>query len=277
MLGKLIKYELKATRKFMFLLYGLLLAISVLTSLMFHFNVNGGDFNVGTKWGSVSFGGGAVLEILAVLLIIAYVVLTVAAVSAMFFYAIMRFRKNLLGDEGYLMHTLPVKERDHILSKSIVSVLWTLAGFAAAVISGVIILCGAAGSELFAQLYKLFSDVDGMFLLQSGRVILLCIELVILVIFALACGYLHIYASMAVGYSLDKYRAVVSVGAFLLLDMLETVLHGVTAKMLLQTTHAFYQGHGHLVLWIEIMFAAIMGLAYYGITKYFLSRRLNLE
>jgi hypothetical protein len=47
---------------------------------------------------------------------------------------IQRFYKNLLGDEGYLMFTLPVQSWSHILSKLAVSMLWT-------VVSGGVALC----------------------------------------------------------------------------------------------------------------------------------------
>ena len=38
---------------------------------------------------------------------------------------IQRFYKSLLGDEGYLMFTIPVKAWQNILNKLLVSMLWT--------------------------------------------------------------------------------------------------------------------------------------------------------
>ena len=116
MLGKLIKYEFKATSKFILMIFGLLLALSTMMSVSLAFNLD--DIIAGI---SQEFQvGGLILGVVAFLIIMLFVVLNVAAICGMFFYAISRFKRNLLGDEGYLMHTLPVKTRDNILSKSIV-------------------------------------------------------------------------------------------------------------------------------------------------------------
>ena len=40
MLGKLIKYEFKATSRFMLLMYGLLIALSGIISISFRFNLD---------------------------------------------------------------------------------------------------------------------------------------------------------------------------------------------------------------------------------------------
>ena len=40
-----------------------------------------------------------------------------------------RFYKNLLSGEGYLMHTLPVRPWQHIASKLIAAVVWTVLSF----------------------------------------------------------------------------------------------------------------------------------------------------
>ena len=43
-----------------------------------------------------------------------------------FVSTVQRFYKNLLGREGYLMHTLPVTETQLILSKLLTSMVWVL-------------------------------------------------------------------------------------------------------------------------------------------------------
>lgn len=285
MLGKLIKYEFKATSRFMLLLYGLLTAVSVLMALMFRFNLNGnGEFHVGTVYGNVSFGGSSFLEIIAALIVIAYIFLAAAAVSAMFFYAILRFRDNLLGHEGYLMHTLPVKERDNILAKGIVSVVWTMAGIAVTLLSCLIVAFGVAGMKFFTDLSLLLRNVDGMLVMKSVRFILICIQLVLLTAAELMNGYLHIYASMAVGYSLNKHRAVASIGVFIVLNIIEGALHGTLSNIIsavsgssMNFNDVFMFGTGNMIMLAETLFTAAVGSGFYFITKYFMTSRLNLQ
>ena len=91
MLGKLIKYEFKATGRLLLPVYGALLLM-------------GGVVNLGlTLQGKLP-----VLKFAQGVLIFAYVALMVAAFALSFFVVISRFYKNLICDEGYLMFTLPV-------------------------------------------------------------------------------------------------------------------------------------------------------------------------
>ena len=62
------------------------------------------------------------------LLVMALVIVTIVTV-------IQRFTKNLLGREGYLMHTLPVTEAQLVGSKLISSAVWLLASAVVGVVS----------------------------------------------------------------------------------------------------------------------------------------------
>ena len=109
MLGKLIKYEFKATGRLLLPVYGALLLM-------------GGVVNLGlTLQGKLP-----VLKFAQGVLIFAYVALMVAAFALSFFVVISRFYKNLICDEGYLMFTLPVKAGTHLLAKTVVSTVWSV-------------------------------------------------------------------------------------------------------------------------------------------------------
>ena len=152
MLGKLIKYEFKATYKFMLMLYGILLALSLMLSVGLRLNVQD-VINSFTNRFNI---GGLIMMIIAVMFMILFAIISASVLCGMFFYSIVRFKNNLLGNEGYLMHTLPAKESDHIFAKLIVSVIWTIAGVFALMISyGLIVLVissSKAIAELFSQL-----------------------------------------------------------------------------------------------------------------------------
>ena len=67
---------------------------------------------------AVLFALFAVLAAFALLAMLAVIVIV----------AVQRFYKNLLGDEGYLMFTLPATPGQQIFSKLLVSLVWSLMG-----------------------------------------------------------------------------------------------------------------------------------------------------
>ena len=62
----------------------------------------------------------------AVISMTLYVIILIGMFVMTFIVLIQRFYKNLLSEEGYLMHTLPVNPRVHITGKLLITSLWTL-------------------------------------------------------------------------------------------------------------------------------------------------------
>ena len=60
--------------------------------------------------------------ILSVISMVGYVVLIISISAITLIIMVQRFYKNLLGDEGYLMFTLPVKTWQNVLNKLIFAV-----------------------------------------------------------------------------------------------------------------------------------------------------------
>ena len=111
MLGKLIKYDLKALTKILAPLWGVLLVMGLIFGISIRSNLDG----IGNTMIVFSL-------VVIVAVIVAIFVMNVIIV-------IQRFWNGLLQEEGYLMFTLPVTTRSLILSK---------------VISALIISCGTA-------------------------------------------------------------------------------------------------------------------------------------
>ena len=95
MLGKLLKYELKATSRVFVPLYIAILVVSIVNGLSLNLEI----FNI----------QGLATIILMCLFISLFVITIVVTIQ--------RFNKNLLKDEGYLMFTLPVSSKYLVLSK----------------------------------------------------------------------------------------------------------------------------------------------------------------
>ena len=108
MLGKLLKHEIKATSREYLLLYGAFLIITIFNKIFLE--VNTGRRNT-------------MISIFQNIFMAAYVLMCMTIFIVTIILIIRRFYKNLLGDEGYLMFTLPVKTYELILSKLVISLL----------------------------------------------------------------------------------------------------------------------------------------------------------
>jgi hypothetical protein len=181
MLGKLIKYEFKATARLFLYAY---LAIIVLAAVNLVLEkASGSDVTIFEG----IFGGLFALAIIAVSVITLVVI-------------VVRYYRNLLGNEGYLMFTLPVKTHSLILSKLIVGFVWTVAT-AAVCILGVLIISAGPGDffrvcgDAIAELGKAGYDVN---------LWIFCI--VLLLITCTVCSILEFYAAMSIGPHITKNR-----------------------------------------------------------------------
>lgn len=115
MLGKLLKQDFRATARIMLPLYAAVPVLGLFTNLITRLCENQNGFLIRAI--------GALMSFVFSLSLIAAVVTTVVLM-------ILRFYRNLMTDEGYLMFTLPVSTTELIFSKLIVSVVWFLGTFA---------------------------------------------------------------------------------------------------------------------------------------------------
>ncbi len=107
MLGKLIKYDLKALAKILAPLWGVLLVMGIIFGISIRSNLEG----IGNTM------------IVFSLVVIVAVIVAIFVVNVII--VIQRFWKGLLQEEGYLMFTLPVTTRSLILSKVISALIIT--------------------------------------------------------------------------------------------------------------------------------------------------------
>ena len=116
MLSKLIRYEWKAVARVCIPMYGGLILAAMLT----HFLLGNLERFSSTLYDIITMA----MSTLCFGLFMAAFVLTLII-------QIQRFSKNLLGDEGYLMFTLPASVSQHITAKLVVAVLLDVLSVAA--------------------------------------------------------------------------------------------------------------------------------------------------
>lgn len=276
MTSKLIKFEIRSSVRIIGLIWIALLAVSILLGIA----INLFDW-VGRAHGAIAIIG----KLLTIVPPLLYGCIFVAMFVITVLIVLLRFYRGLLGDEGYLMHTLPVKPWQLITSKGIVA-------------AGVVLISGIVAS-LSIMILVGFDDFGGLmrsigdFCRELGnqpRYILLGIEGIIVMVLAALQSVYRIYAAMAIGQLVDKHRALASLGAYIAINIALTVIFvaviligdasGVAGAIIGWFDHIYFKDAGFAVAQISIgvMFfvTAIQLAVFHVITERILSLKLNL-
>lgn len=213
MTGKLIKYEFRSSIKLMALIWAAIIVSSVLFSLC------GNAFQRAVVGGSDPQVAGLFGEIVTFITGFMYFMSIMAMIVITLVLIVMRFYKGLFGSEGYLMNTLPVKPWQLITSKGIVAAVLVIAGVAVSVIS-VMILAGLSG---IADITEAFREISAV-MKAEPMLILTAIELLIIVIVGLLKSIYQVYASLAIGQLVNKYRILLALGAYIGINIALSVI-----------------------------------------------------
>lgn len=268
MLRKLLKYEFKATGRIFLPLYGALLLIAAIERLFLNFNLHNVD--------------SLALDMLSLTVPTIFAVLFCAVCVVTFVMMIQRFYKNLLGREGYLMFTLPVSTAKLIWSKVIVVMVWTVLSIIAAMLAFVIVFLDTHTLRNMAAYF-----VQSMRMLGDNSVWIMLQVLLLLIVCAVA-AILVIYLSMAIGQLVNKHRVLASIGAYIGINIiLNNLVFSIIAQVGFSTMGRTLYGTFFvrlndyqavsLTLWIYIAFFLIQAAVCFLLTRYILSKKLNLE
>ncbi len=256
MLRKLMKYEFKATGRIMLPLYAALLGFAIINKLFIGTNLDEINMN---------FLGG----VPAVITMMAYVVTMVAVFVGTLFITVQRFYKNLFGDEGYLMNTIPVKSSQNIVNKLIVSIVWTIISVVIAVLS-IIIMAYEPG--VFKDIIREFKNI----LPEIGPNFLVIIESIIFVIVSLAYQIMMLYTSLSIG---QLFKSNKLLGAFVGFMIINTVVEAIvgTGAVILTLNLNVVNMSPQSVFLCMIIIVSVFFTILFCITNYILKNKLNLE
>lgn len=266
MLGKLLKYEIKATGRTFVPFYTALVVFALITRIFSGFE---GNNTVGNSEG-----------FMVGISILVYTCLIVAIFVLTFVVMLQRFYKNLLSDEGYLMFTLPVQPYQHILAKLITSLMWGLCSIIVTLLSvGLLVVNQTFFLEL-PDFFKALWYALGQMGLDNW---ITFVEFFFLLFFAAINGVLMLYASIAIGQQFGRHKLIASFGAFLaiqvVLQMLESIFNaisGVNFNGALMGIYS-YTMHFNMAMLYSIIQSVVLSVVFFIVTNYLLSKRLNLE
>lgn len=257
MFGKLMKYELKSLLKGLLPLYGAILAVALINAVMASFGI-----------------GNSIDGLPQVTAIMLYFGLCVAVAVVTFLVIIQRFYKGLLGQEGYLMFTLPVPTWQLTLSKLLGAVITTILSGIVGILS--ILILGSLNIN-WGPFFRDFADIFPHWTLDAT---LFIIELIVLMLVGVAAMILEIYVAMALGHLANKHRIAMSFVWFVVLQTVLSFLTGLSAMALSYWPFfpAFYANlSAHGMMWMLILPCLIEAAVFYFGTTWILKNKLNLE
>lgn len=281
MLKQLLKYEFKASSRWFGLCYIGILAAAVLVRIMMAFSLGN---NTWLQQDAFVF----MTDMLATTSVILYSVM-IGAVFVLTFIAILqRFYKNLLGGEGYMMHTLPVPAWQHIVSKLIVSVVWV---FLSGIVVALSIIILTITVNALPEAGRVLQDAGRLFAEEFGiSGIIIVIELAVVSVLSVANAILHIYTAIMIGHQANKHRVLLAVVAYFGIDVvLNMIVSAVGTIVMLVEPHALFDAIDRLLmgnhyevvlsimLLIGIVWLAVLSGVFFAITERMMRKNLNLE
>ena len=278
MLGKLIKHEFRATGRIMLPLAAAILALSVLAGV----SVKVMDMpDMPT-----------LANILGVTALVLFFLGLFGICVVAFVQMIERFYHNLLCDEGYLMFTLPTNPDALIFSKLIVSFVWfTVTGILCFAGMAIMLSISAAAFDwnVVGSLREALNEGlayigNGSATAGVGHIIGWVLELIILGFVGTAATCLRFYAAMAIGFSFDEHKKLLSVVFFFLIGIALNIIFSSLGSAVFNSgafenvvfPNEFSPGAVHRVLLGMIATAAVTAGIYYLPTTLMLRKRLNL-
>lgn len=266
MLGKLLKYEMKATARVFFPIYGLILLLAVVNRLIWKINVQNFD-------------------IPRMITMSVYVMLIVAAFVITLVVTIQRFNKNLLGDEGYLSFTLPVKTHSQIDAKMIITLLWSVLSI---LVSAASVFILVANPETLTQFSRFCAQVGDLYRQYGFSAHLIALETILLTVVGFLSSILEIYAAIVVGNLAGRHKLLAGVGAYLGFGIIQQVITSLLFSGFNVRIQNYFESFHYalelfpaepieIALLVMIFYTMVFGVAFYFFTNWMLSRKLNLE
>lgn len=258
---KLLKYEWKACARICLPTYGAILLLAFCNRILNAANM----FDPNTV---------SIFYFLRFIAIAAYSCMLMLAFGVTIVILIQRFYKNLLGDEGYLMFTLPVTVSQHIASKALVA----------------LVMCILSGITTLLSVFILnphIEDFNIVFFLDDGTNFLHVLEFFFLCMLCIICAILFAYFCISLGHLAKKHRIAMAIVWYFVLSNAAQIIMAIFLSSPL--ADMFFEGLGNIVnplpptVQVHLMllsFCAIVAAAgaalFFGI-RYILTNRLNLE
>lgn len=265
MLGKLMKYEWKATWKILVPMDVFIIVMSLLVYITIELSFFHSD--------------NALVEATGVIVIMTYIItLFITAVGTMI-YLIYRAYTSIYGDEGYLLHTLPVDKHHIIISKVVVSTLWIMMNLFLIYFSAAALLSTQKwflesivdAFRFWAQMRNFFHEVKGFAVFMT----------LVAAFISMVARILKIAACISLGQLAPNHKVLSSFGFYYGIYFIQRMFSFFYFLIMGMMTDIITDGDNWFMLSGNWPFSLISGLIYcaifYFVTWYIMEKKLSLD
>ena len=283
-IGKVIKYDFKHSSRKLLPLYGALLVLGLLTGLFANpLNMHGYDYeesNTGASFhidvNTDATGLAAKKEILAVVLAMAFCVLSVVCIVMTITAIARRFKQSMLEDEAYLNLSLPVTMGEHLWGKFIIAFFWLFCCVLVNFISGLLCFVRMGLGDIFNELSDAIPSIQSE-LAAYNLSIAKCFWVMFMFCIAFAAFIITlIYIVNAISHLFKKNKGLVKFVTVVVLFWLNGWLFKLVPKF--DVYRPAEVGHAFAVdMSVISLLLVLVSALYFAGTHYIFAKRLNLE
>ena len=259
MLGRLMKYEWKSTWKLLVPANLLTVVMTILACITVRLDVFDTD-NEGIIF-SVS------------IIILTYVGSMFVVIIGTAIYLIYRFYTSTYGDQGYLLHTLPVDKHHIIIAKVLISTAWVILSSILVYMSVLLLL---NEEDIFSQMIdsvRNMTTLAGSEKVNAFAVIMTLIASLV----GMFARVLKVTASISLGQLSKNHKLLSSFGFYFLIYIVQQIVNGIYYMVLgyvNNITGDWYFGK----LWeFSLLSGLIYSVVFYLITWHIMDKKLNLD
>lgn len=198
MLSKLLKYEFRATALYFLPIYIALLVVSGFSAVV---------HDLAMKVQS------PLVNRAMVLFASLYGLLAISLAVTTFVVIVLRFYKHLLGNEGYLMFTLPVTAEQNILAKLIPAVTWFMGSCMLGILTIIPVFLGG-----YKEAVDFFFSGESFSFADTAEWLIFLFLCFVGAVIGLATTFLFYYFCMIVGQTFNSHKFLASVVTYLVLQ-----------------------------------------------------------
>ncbi len=265
MLGKLMKYEWKATWKLLIPLNLFIVVMSILAYITVKLKFFDSNNDLVMMTGT--------------LMLLAYALSMFVISVVTLIYLIYRFYTSVYGEEGYLLHTLPVDKHHIIVAKAVVSVSWIVLNLFLIYLS---ILFLISTQEFFVETivdgFEFYIDTLNSYSKVGAFEVIMTF---VASFFALLARVLKVTACVSLGQLSSNHKILSSIGfyyAIYIVQRIFTLIYFVIQSLILHASEDYYYNAFWGSSWEFTLLSSLLYCAvFYFLTWYMMERKLNLD
>ncbi len=269
MVKKLLKHELFALGRVLWIMQGILLVAAVFTRVLMIFETDHFVFGIVMFFTGLLYGAAVLVNLVAPLVM-----------------AIVRYYRNMFTAEGYLTFSLPATPAQHLFVKATGALIFQMIAWVVVLLSALIVMSGEVLHEVYlaaAYLLGQFADLEVVHLTLWG------LELILIFVVTFVSELMLYYGCVSIGQLARKNRILMAVGVYfgyyVATQILATILTVVLAlfgeNIPFDAFFAFVEQYPelsiHTILCSLLVLTALIATGFFFVSHTIIRKRLNLE